>query len=71
MALSEAQRQFLAALWPDGSPTGGWLIPTATREQDRARSHAKKHGLAVFDRKAWAWRITPASRAALGEKDSE
>ncbi|TMV05001.1 hypothetical protein FGI60_02825 [Brucella haematophila] len=65
MKLTEEDRKFLSCLKSDGGPTGSWSIPTATRAQDRARTRAKKYGWAVFDRKAWAWRITDAGRQAL------
>lgn len=65
--LTEADRACLSRLKPDGSPTGSWDIPTATREQDKARTRAKKSGWATFDRRAWAWRITDAGRRALSD----
>jgi hypothetical protein len=70
MKLTDDDRKFLGALKPDGSPTGSWLLPLATRASDRARTRAKKYGWASFDRKVWAWRITEAGRSALKEQDN-
>lgn len=65
--LTEEERKFLSSLRSDGAPTGRWEIPLASRAQDRARLRAKQRQWAYFDRKNWAWRITPAGRAALTE----
>ena len=65
MKLTPEDRRFLSSLKLDGSPTGSWDIPTATRKQDMSRTRAKRRGWAVFDRKTWAWRITEEGRAAL------
>lgn len=68
--LTEHDLKFLSALKQDGSPTGNFDLPLTDRVQDRARTRAKKHGWALFDRKVWAWRITPAGLAKLAEERS-
>lgn len=66
MSMNIEDRRFLSAL-NAGSPRGDWTLPCLTRPQERARARARRNGWAVFDREAWAWRITDTGRAALNE----
>lgn len=64
--MGEEDRKFLSSLNPDGSFTPSKYLPLATREQDKARTKAKKNGWAIFARRGvWAWQITEAGRQAL------
>ena len=65
MNLSEAERREIQLLMDD--PKYG----SSDRERDRARAKLKRLGLKRFDRKAWAWEVLPAGRAALEPHHAE
>lgn len=45
----------------------GWALRLADRQEDRARQRCRRKGLAVYDREAGAWKLTPAGEAVAKE----
>lgn len=63
MKLTEAEILFLRKVAAEGR------MALATRAEDRVRQKLRRRGFVVFDRDEFRWRILPAGRQALNQKD--